>query len=285
MLIWSLVRKGSEWNIRIYIKYLYYSLWPTYDIRILTGARKIQSNLIGDPKHARGPHLWWANICGSELRIWGRQWSAISSIENGGAPWATEPQITFSARPGQSFFERGAMFSNPSRSSRGRRLGKKNSQSKLLCSQIPFVSHSGYAADEITHCIRPQDIKERRAVIILRKWVAGYLFEGKAIFLFVSFTGFRCHLGVSAADADVVHASSVLLLLRCCLLKHLFNEGACFSVLSVDMNHWTMSSWGWGEAKKGPSSPTQMSCLIFLRTCNWGGWNHARSALLQPWQL
>ncbi|KAG9343030.1 hypothetical protein JZ751_015248, partial [Albula glossodonta] len=28
---------------------------------------------------------------------------------------------------------------------------------------------SGYAADGITHCIRPQDIKERRAVIILRK--------------------------------------------------------------------------------------------------------------------
>ncbi|CAF98154.1 unnamed protein product, partial [Tetraodon nigroviridis] len=28
---------------------------------------------------------------------------------------------------------------------------------------------SGYAADSITHCIRPQDIKERRAVIILRK--------------------------------------------------------------------------------------------------------------------
>lgn len=28
---------------------------------------------------------------------------------------------------------------------------------------------SGYAADDITHCIRPQDIKARRAVIILRK--------------------------------------------------------------------------------------------------------------------
>lgn len=28
---------------------------------------------------------------------------------------------------------------------------------------------SGYAADDITHCIRPQDIKHRRAVIILRK--------------------------------------------------------------------------------------------------------------------
>ncbi|XP_043567560.1 RNA demethylase ALKBH5 [Chiloscyllium plagiosum] len=28
---------------------------------------------------------------------------------------------------------------------------------------------SDYAADEITHCIRPQDIRERRAVIILRK--------------------------------------------------------------------------------------------------------------------
>ncbi|XP_063286724.1 RNA demethylase ALKBH5 [Pelobates fuscus] len=28
---------------------------------------------------------------------------------------------------------------------------------------------SGYAADDITHCIRPQDIKERRAVVILRK--------------------------------------------------------------------------------------------------------------------
>ncbi|XP_029109691.1 RNA demethylase ALKBH5-like [Scleropages formosus] len=28
---------------------------------------------------------------------------------------------------------------------------------------------SGYAADEITHCIRPQDVKERRAVVILRR--------------------------------------------------------------------------------------------------------------------
>ncbi|XP_077979842.1 RNA demethylase ALKBH5-like [Glandiceps talaboti] len=28
---------------------------------------------------------------------------------------------------------------------------------------------SGYAADEITHCIRPQDVKKRRAVIILRR--------------------------------------------------------------------------------------------------------------------
>ncbi|PIO24453.1 hypothetical protein AB205_0053640 [Aquarana catesbeiana] len=33
----------------------------------------------------------------------------------------------------------------------------------------PDAAHSGYAADEITHCIRPQDIKERRAVVILRK--------------------------------------------------------------------------------------------------------------------
>ena len=33
----------------------------------------------------------------------------------------------------------------------------------------PLFPFSGYAADEITHCIRPQDIKERRAVIILRK--------------------------------------------------------------------------------------------------------------------
>ncbi|XP_071509093.1 RNA demethylase ALKBH5-like [Diadema antillarum] len=28
---------------------------------------------------------------------------------------------------------------------------------------------SGYAADEVTHCIRPQDVKSRRAVIILRR--------------------------------------------------------------------------------------------------------------------
>ncbi len=34
-----------------------------------------------------------------------------------------------------------------------------------------LIGFSGYAADDITHCIRPQDIKERRAVIILRKWV------------------------------------------------------------------------------------------------------------------
>ncbi|XP_028821484.1 RNA demethylase ALKBH5 [Denticeps clupeoides] len=40
--------------------------------------------------------------------------------------------------------------------------------------QLPVVRGgvtmlSGYAADDITHCVRPQDIKERRAVIILRK--------------------------------------------------------------------------------------------------------------------
>ncbi|KAG8549837.1 hypothetical protein GDO81_019632, partial [Engystomops pustulosus] len=34
---------------------------------------------------------------------------------------------------------------------------------------ITIFRCSGYAADEITHCIRPQDIKERRAVVILRK--------------------------------------------------------------------------------------------------------------------
>lgn len=28
---------------------------------------------------------------------------------------------------------------------------------------------SGYAADDITHCIRPQDVKKRRAVIIVRR--------------------------------------------------------------------------------------------------------------------
>ncbi|XP_054713205.1 RNA demethylase ALKBH5-like [Uloborus diversus] len=31
------------------------------------------------------------------------------------------------------------------------------------------TSLSGYAADNITHCIRPQDVKKRRAVIILRR--------------------------------------------------------------------------------------------------------------------
>lgn len=48
----------------------------------------------------------------------------------------------------------------------------------LKCKKIYFllmltalIGFSGYAADDITHCIRPQDIKERRAVIILRKWV------------------------------------------------------------------------------------------------------------------
>ena len=40
---------------------------------------------------------------------------------------------------------------------------------------IMFIPHtffsSGYAADEITHCIRPQDVVKRRAVIILRRLV------------------------------------------------------------------------------------------------------------------
>ena len=30
------------------------------------------------------------------------------------------------------------------------------------------LSMSGFAANDVTHCIRPEDIKERRAVIILR---------------------------------------------------------------------------------------------------------------------
>ena len=30
------------------------------------------------------------------------------------------------------------------------------------------LSMTGYAANEITHCIRPEDIQHRRAVIILR---------------------------------------------------------------------------------------------------------------------
>ena len=34
-----------------------------------------------------------------------------------------------------------------------------------------FLFCSGYAADEITHCVRPQDVVERRAVIILRRYV------------------------------------------------------------------------------------------------------------------
>ena len=32
-----------------------------------------------------------------------------------------------------------------------------------------FNYFSGYAADGITHCVRPQDVTERRAVIILRR--------------------------------------------------------------------------------------------------------------------
>jgi len=41
-------------------------------------------------------------------------------------------------------------------------------KSKKISHVLCFDS-SDYAADDITHCIRPQDIKERRAVIILRK--------------------------------------------------------------------------------------------------------------------
>ena len=32
-----------------------------------------------------------------------------------------------------------------------------------------YVFCSGYAADNITHCVRPEDTKDRRAVIILRR--------------------------------------------------------------------------------------------------------------------
>lgn len=43
-----------------------------------------------------------------------------------------------------------------------------------------FLSCSGYAADDITHCIRPQDVVQRRAVIILRRYLP---FCENAIFL------------------------------------------------------------------------------------------------------
>ncbi|XP_078482402.1 RNA demethylase ALKBH5 [Ciona intestinalis] len=42
----------------------------------------------------------------------------------------------------------------------------------VVCLPIPrgvVTSISGYSADSITHCIRPQDIRQRRAVIILRR--------------------------------------------------------------------------------------------------------------------
>lgn len=32
-----------------------------------------------------------------------------------------------------------------------------------------YFIYSGYAANEVTHCIRPQDVTERRCVIILRR--------------------------------------------------------------------------------------------------------------------
>lgn len=43
-----------------------------------------------------------------------------------------------------------------------------------------LLSCSGYAADDITHCIRPQDVVQRRAVIILRRYLPFY---ENAIFL------------------------------------------------------------------------------------------------------
>lgn len=43
-----------------------------------------------------------------------------------------------------------------------------------------LLSSSGYAADDITHCIRPQDVVQRRAVIILRRYLP---FCENAIFL------------------------------------------------------------------------------------------------------
>lgn len=34
-----------------------------------------------------------------------------------------------------------------------------------------ILFHSGFAADGITHSIRPQDVKTRRAAIILRRYL------------------------------------------------------------------------------------------------------------------
>ena len=49
-------------------------------------------------------------------------------------------------------------------------LSRSTSSAQYRMKTIIFLS-SGYAADNITHCIRPQDITERRCVIILRRLV------------------------------------------------------------------------------------------------------------------
>ena len=46
-----------------------------------------------------------------------------------------------------------------------------DSVSCICPTSVDDVVDSGYAADEVTHCIRPEDVKSRRAVVILRRWV------------------------------------------------------------------------------------------------------------------
>ena len=55
----------------------------------------------------------------------------------------------------------------------GCKFSNRSRRASLPVAQIPckrgsVLSMAGYAADEVTHCIRPEDIKLRRAVIILR---------------------------------------------------------------------------------------------------------------------
>jgi len=42
---------------------------------------------------------------------------------------------------------------------------------------VVYMLCSGYAADDVTHCIRPEDVKSRRAVVVLRRFdlVTGHL--------------------------------------------------------------------------------------------------------------
>ena len=72
---------------------------------------------------------------------------------------------------------------------------------------------SGYAADDVTHCIRPEDVKSRRAVVILRRSTF-YLLAGLLYYVTASSRG--------ALIDDMIHLSVPWLQLNTYLLLLLF---------------------------------------------------------------
>jgi len=94
---------------------------------------------------------------------------------------------------------------------------------------------SGYAADDVTHCIRPEDVKSRRAVVILRRSTF-YLLAGLLYYVTASSRG--------ALIDDMIHLSVPWLQLNTYLLLLLLSIDSLMPYPHMPVNLLPMTKTG-----------------------------------------